>query len=176
VPRNRADVARDTKVDEIVAAARRRLVDGGFPALSVAAVARELGVAQGAIYWYFPTRDDLFVAAVERIFHDILSAKPRRGTTVEHVLWFSDRLAEIQHLRLALHERATASEAARTFERDADALLLVMVEGALRGAVPAEELHDVASAVLALCEGALLRHGDRATRRRVIRFGYERLV
>jgi len=49
-------------MDEILALAQARLREGGYEALSVAALARELGLAQNAIYWYFPSKDHLFVA------------------------------------------------------------------------------------------------------------------
>jgi AcrR family transcriptional regulator len=169
-------MSRDDKVDQIVDAARRRLLDGGFSALSVADVARELGLAQNAIYWYFPTKDHLLVAAVERILHDVLARKPRAGTTVEHVLWFTDRLQELQDLRLTMRERARGSEVVATFERDVVALLRVLLANALTGTVADEELDDTADAVMALCEGVLLRDLPKVDRTRILRFGLARLL
>src|SRR5204863_259943 len=118
VPRNRAEIARADKLDEIVDAARERLVLGGYGALSVADIARQLGLAQNAIYWYFPTKDHLLVAAVERILHDVLERKPKRGTAVARVVWFAEQLHEFQALRLTIRERAQQSEAVAAFERD----------------------------------------------------------
>jgi AcrR family transcriptional regulator len=176
VPRNRADVARDVKVDEIVEAARTRLVEGGYGALSVAALARDLGLAQAAVYWYFPTKDQLFVAAVERILHDILAQKPRRGAPVDRVLWFADRLQEFQDLRMTIRDRARISEPVARFEADVNELFRVMLVGSLGDEVAAAEVEDVADAVMALCEGVLLRDLSRNRRRQLIRLGYERLV
>ena len=176
MPRNRADVARDVKVDEIVEAARERLVDGGYGGLSVAALARDLGLAQAAIYWYFPTKDDLFVAAVERILHGILERKPVRGSTVERVLWLAERLHEFQALRMAMRDRAAVSEVVARFEADVNELFRVMLVNALRDDVMSDEVDDVADAVMAFCEGVLLRDVGRARRRKLIRFGFERLT
>jgi len=176
VPRNRADVARDVKVDEIVDAARARLLDGGYGELSMAALARDLGLAQAAIYWYFPTKDELFVAAVERILHDILARKPRRGTTVERVLWLAERLHEFQDLRMSMRDRARSSEVVARFEADVTALFHVLLVSSLRDEVGNDDLDDVADAVMALCEGVLLRDVGRTRRRQLIRFGFERLV
>ena len=50
--------------DEIKAAARRQLANEGAAALSLRAVAREMGMASSAIYRYFPSRDDLFTALI----------------------------------------------------------------------------------------------------------------
>jgi AcrR family transcriptional regulator len=176
VPRTRADVERGAKVDEIVAAARDRLVEGGFGALSVAELARHLGLAQNAIYWYFPTKDHLFVAAVERILHDVLDRKPRQGATVDRVLWFAERLAAFQELRITMRERARTSEVVAGFERDVVGLFRVLLAGALREDVDADRLDDTADAVMALCEGVLLREMSRAQRARLIRYGFERLT
>ncbi|HEX4904929.1 MAG TPA: helix-turn-helix domain-containing protein, partial [Acidimicrobiales bacterium] len=176
VPRNRADVARDVKVDEIVEAARARLVDGGYGALSVAGLARELGLAQAAVYWYFPTKDDLFVAAVERILHDILERKPRRGTTIDRVLWLADRLHEFHDLRMTMRDRARVAEGVARFEADVNALFRVLLINALRDDVDGAEIDDVADAVMALCDGVLLRDLGQRRRRELIRFGFERLV
>jgi len=78
MPKTRTQVPKQEKVDELVAAAERRLRSGGYEALSVAAIARELGIAQNAIYWYFPSKDNLFVAALERLLREIAARKPSR--------------------------------------------------------------------------------------------------
>src|SRR3954469_23952408 len=107
MPRTRHDIERDAKVAEIVDAAVVRLTDGGYDALSVAAIARDLNLAQNALYWYFPTKDHLFVAALERMLRDILARKPARQPSVEaKVLWFVDRLQEIEHVRMGMYDRA----------------------------------------------------------------------
>ena len=66
MPRNRQDIDRDAKVDEIVTVAKRILNDGDYDALSFQAIADELGLARGALCWYFPSKDDLLVAAAAR--------------------------------------------------------------------------------------------------------------
>ena len=49
---------------EITDAARRQLADVGAAALSLRAVARELGMASSAVYRYFPSRDDLLTRLI----------------------------------------------------------------------------------------------------------------
>ncbi|MGR6974361.1 TetR/AcrR family transcriptional regulator [Streptomyces cynarae] len=44
--------------------ARRQLAAGGAAALSLRAVARELGMVSSALYRYFPSRDDLLTALI----------------------------------------------------------------------------------------------------------------
>jgi AcrR family transcriptional regulator len=175
VPRNRADIARDDKVGEIVAAARDRLVDGGYENLSVAGVARDLGLAQAAVYWYFPSKDHLLVAAVEGMFHDILAAKPPKRSTLSSVLWFTERLSEIADLRRAVRERARVSQVAAEFDRNMADFLRVMLMNALSDdGVFAPE--DVADLLMALCEGVLVLPTTRKRKRELIAMGVERLV
>jgi len=54
--------ARAELTAEILAAARRQLAEHGAAALSLRAVARELGMASSAVYRYFATRDELLTA------------------------------------------------------------------------------------------------------------------
>ena len=49
---------------EIKDAARRQLAESGAAALSLRAVARELGMVSSALYRYFPSRDDLLTALI----------------------------------------------------------------------------------------------------------------
>jgi len=49
---------------EITEAARRQLAEVGAAALSLRAVARELGMASSALYRYFPSRDDLLTRLI----------------------------------------------------------------------------------------------------------------
>jgi AcrR family transcriptional regulator len=56
--------ARDELTREIKEAARRQLTEHGGAALSLRAVARELGLASSAIYRYFPGRDELLTALI----------------------------------------------------------------------------------------------------------------
>ena len=51
-------------VQEIKEEARRQVAEAGAPALSLRAVARQLGMASSAIYRYFPSRDQLLTALI----------------------------------------------------------------------------------------------------------------
>ena len=56
--------ARTELTKEIKATARGHLVEVGAAALSLRAVARDLGMASSAVYRYFPSRDDLLTALI----------------------------------------------------------------------------------------------------------------
>jgi AcrR family transcriptional regulator len=64
VVRNARERVRAAVSADIVAEARRQLALEGAAALSLRAVARQLGMASSAMYRYFPSRDELLTALI----------------------------------------------------------------------------------------------------------------
>ena len=175
--RTRTELDRDEKVDQILEAAERRLREGGYGALSVVGLARELGLAQNALYWYFPSKDHLFVAALERILRGIVARKPPRRRGVEgQILWFVDRLAEIEHLRAAMYEQARSSPVVAELAANASAAWRLMLTNVLADRIPEAERDVAIAALLATIQGALAADLAPAERRRVVAFALERLA
>ena len=156
MPRNRADVDREAKVEEIVDAAAAVLDRGGYEALSLSAVARELGLARGAIYWYFPSSDDLFAAAVDKVFADALSDPPRSAGLVEQISWAVDRLAGLRGLYLALHARSHASASAGAVEAAIQDGLRTRLRDSVARHVDADRVRPVSEALGIFVEGLLV--------------------
>jgi TetR/AcrR family transcriptional regulator, cholesterol catabolism regulator len=162
---------------EIVQLAEQRLREGGYEALSVAALARQLGLAQNAIYWYFPSKDHLFVAALEQMLREIAARKPSREVgEVERILWFTDQFQALSHLRGAMNERARSSQVVADFVEELDGLLSRMLSNALRDHVPEKELPVAVEAFRATVEGTFVKGLDRRARRNVLTFTLERLM
>lgn len=67
---------------EIKAIARRQMAVDGTSALSLRAVARELGMASSAIYRYFPGRDELLTALIVDAYNEIGAAAEAADATV----------------------------------------------------------------------------------------------
>jgi TetR/AcrR family transcriptional regulator, cholesterol catabolism regulator len=177
MPRTRPELDRDTKVAEIVETAERRLREGGYEALSVAGIARELGLAQNAIYWYFPSKDHLFVAALERMLGEIAARKPSHEVDeVERILWFTDEFQTLSGLRAAMNERARGSEVVADFVAELDALLARMLSNVLRDHVGEEELPVAVETFRATVEGTFVKGLDERERHEVLRFALERLI
>lgn len=63
-PRNEELTAR--RREEILHAAAHLFAERGYAGLDVQAVADALGIGKGTVYRYFPTKDALFLAAVDR--------------------------------------------------------------------------------------------------------------
>ena len=64
------DRARAALTDEILTAARAQPAEVGAAALSLRAVARELGMASSAVYRYFPSRDALLTRLIVNAYDD----------------------------------------------------------------------------------------------------------
>jgi AcrR family transcriptional regulator len=175
--RIRSEVERDAKVGEIVDVAVRRLREGGYEALSVAGIARELGIAQNAVYWYFPSKDHLFVAALERMLRDIHARKPPPDRALEKkVLFFVEQLDALADVRAAMYDRARTSEVVAEFARNLDAVWRRMLTNVLRGKVSPYDLNAIVDTLLATFQGALLRPHTPTELRRTVRFALSRFV
>lgn len=70
-PRTARAIARRELTEAIVTSARRQLAEIGPAALSVRAVARDLGMVSSAVYRYFPSRDDLLTELLVIIYSEL---------------------------------------------------------------------------------------------------------
>lgn len=57
----------------IVHAARRRFLKEGVDGASLRTIAKDAGTSIGMVYYYFPTKDDLFFAVVEEVYAKLLA-------------------------------------------------------------------------------------------------------
>ena len=164
-------------MSEILTLAEKRLREGGYEALSVSGIARELGVAQNAIYWYFQSKDHLFVAALEEMLREIAARKPSRKVgEIERILWFTDQFQALSNLRGAMTERARSSKVVADFVEQLDALLSRMLSNALRDHVAPEELPIAVETFRTTVEGTFVKGLDKRARRKVLTFTLERLM
>lgn len=72
----------DTRREAIVEAALMAFADAGFAATPVTAVAVKAGISQAYVFKLYPTKEELFVAAVERCFTRIEEVLERSAQTV----------------------------------------------------------------------------------------------
>jgi len=102
----------------IVHAARRRFLEDGVDGASLRNIARDAGTSIGMIYYYFPTKDDLFLAVVEEIYAKVLAeleAAIAREVTFEkrvsamYALVGSLDHDEVDVLRLVVREAMVSS-------------------------------------------------------------------
>ena len=137
--------------ERIVRAARDRFLAEGVEGASLRAIARDAGTNLGMVYYYYPTKDELFMAVVEEVYGKLLedlgrSMAERDVDTRARVERLYARLAavsddEVNVLRLVLRE-AIASPSERIgkiferFSRGHIAMLATMMQqGVQRGEV-----------------------------------------
>src|SRR5713226_6780207 len=92
--------------------------------MSIAAISRELDLAQNSIYWYFPSKDHLFVAVLRQQLNRLAAKKPpaTKGLAAQ-VLWATDQMQHLAGLRSTLRERAQHTSVAAEFQREVDTLV-----------------------------------------------------
>jgi AcrR family transcriptional regulator len=177
MPRRRVELDRDEKTREILDATAARLRADGYDGLSVAALARDLGIANNSVYWYFPSKDELVVAAVEEMIRDIVSRKPPASRGLEQqVLWFVDQLAELADLRAALARRAHASPVVADLITDTNTRLRRMLAHALAPRVPRRDLDNATDAFLAAVQGMQAAALPPQRQHQVLRYALRKLT
>jgi AcrR family transcriptional regulator len=122
MPRPRSDIE-----PRIVHAARERFLADGVDGASLRAIAADAGTSIGMVYYYFPTKDDLFLAVVEEVYERLLAdleqaLDPKRSVR-ERLEGLFERFGaiseeELKIVRLVVREALVSSERLeRIFER-----------------------------------------------------------
>lgn len=94
----RRDRRRDQSREEILAAARKVLLDKGIAGTTLDAVAKEIGVSKAALYYYYPSKDALF-------FELIFAAHSRHASAVHEAVERTEDGSAA--LRAVIHETVT---------------------------------------------------------------------
>jgi AcrR family transcriptional regulator len=133
-------------------AARERFRETGVDGASLRAIARDAKTSIGMIYYYFPTKDDLFFAVVEESYAKILADMERAlapdGSLEERLVRLFERIAnvsddEIETVRLvgreALLSSARRDRLVQRFTRGHVGLILrTVLDGVKEGAFDAK--------------------------------------
>jgi len=121
MPANRPAVERAAKEETLLGAAESLFLARGFAGTTVAAVARQAGVTATTVYWYFPSKDALFVAVLERWVGEAVAVVDRltaRGMPPERIAHAAAGvLADLGPLIGDLHDRAAKSAPVRELHR-----------------------------------------------------------
>lgn len=151
--------------DEILDAAARLFAERGYADTDLDELAARLGVGKGTVYRYFPSKEKLFFAAVDRAMQRVLAAVNARvagetdplriieGAIREHVAWFD---ANPWAAELVIQERAQFRDRPKpTYfaHRDANlepwtALLRGLIAAGRIRPVPIARIVDVLSEML----------------------------
>lgn len=160
---NRRHIDRETKKAEILDVAEEMLINKGFEATTVADIAHKAGVSNNAVYWYYPSKDDIF-AAVLRRRHERAREYQDKSSDIpfaERALSTLKKLDTTAALTAAVHERAKYSDAVAQIHREFHADIDQQIRIGLNKMGVSEHDSEMAAAVIvAMVEGIHL-HGDK---------------
>jgi AcrR family transcriptional regulator len=161
VPRTARERARAEITAEILKAARDHLATDGAPALSLRAIARDLGMASSALYRYFSSRDELLT----RLIIDAYDSLGAAAEASEATIGPNDLAARLAAVCESVRAWALAhpnqyaliygspvpgyvapADTVRPASRVTVLLLRIVVEAALAGRTPDEDNEDPGSA------------------------------
>lgn len=149
----------------IVAAARARFLVEGVEGASLRSIAQDAGTNVGMIYYYFPTKDDLFLGVVEDVYAGLLDDLTKGLSDDKPV---EDRFRAIYHrmaamtdvefdvLRLVIREALISSDRLqKVLERfmrgHVPALLTTLQDGLKDGTLRTDTPLPATAAALATC-------------------------
>jgi AcrR family transcriptional regulator len=111
MPRNNAHLPQHERIDRVLAVATTLFLENGYDATSIADIARGADLrSPAAVIWYFPTKEHILAAALERaaaIEEDALKAR-HLGSTDLFFAYLQD-LREMRKLHTTMHERMSKS-------------------------------------------------------------------
>jgi AcrR family transcriptional regulator len=171
VPETKEQLVERYRRDTIQGAARRVIAKRGLAGASMAAIAREAGVAKGTLYLYFEDRDDLIDQAAGRIFDEVFErlkgvlagGRPLRESLRELVstkLAFFDANHEFLRAYMALrhpegdaaHHRRRRPRYARYLELLTEYLAAAIRRGEMKAFDPARVALFVAEGTIAILQ------------------------
>lgn len=165
--RNKREIDRQAKQDDIITAARTLFLEQGFDTASMAMVARAAGVAPNTLYWYFADKDALLIAVLNGLVLEALAAHAgvQAMPLKEQLLWLIAQFEQAHRLVMTVHARLESSESVRTWHDQFHGMLEGMVIGQLTAqGMTAEEAAITATAGMFVVEG-LLSHPHTARQR-----------
>jgi TetR/AcrR family transcriptional regulator, cholesterol catabolism regulator len=164
MPANRRHVDREAKAAEVLDAAESLFLRDGYEATTMASIARTAGISSNAVYWYFPSKDELLAAFLRRrqdVAFDRLKAG-RTGSLQEQAMAVLAELDSIANLTAVVHERAEHSvavaEVHEAFHAGIDAGLR---QGFETAGLTEQDARMASAALIAMVEGLHLHSPSR---------------
>jgi TetR/AcrR family transcriptional regulator, cholesterol catabolism regulator len=161
VPRNRRSVDRGQREGQLLDAAEGRFLTAGFEATTMKQVAADAGVTANTIYWYFPTKEHLLLAVLDRWIDTaaaVIDRQPARPEPVAALVVAI--LREAAPLLGVIHQRARRSAAVAEFHGRFHRRLRAVLARGLAPAYPScPDAALAADVLVAAVEGALEHDG-----------------
>jgi AcrR family transcriptional regulator len=120
VPKNRQLIPREQRTDELLAAATELLLSRGYTKTRMSDIARAAGVANAALYWYFPTKDDLLAAVWNRALDaelSLLAANPPSADPFQQLFKGLTDLRPYRRLHMSMHDHLDSPAVKQAHDR-----------------------------------------------------------
>jgi AcrR family transcriptional regulator len=161
VTRNRQQVPREQRVTELLAAATEVMLTNGYARTRMADIARAAGVANAALYWYFPSKEHVLAAVFQRALSDeatVLAARMRGPDPLERLLRGLADLRPYRHLHMAMHQHLETPAVMEVHDE-----LIDWIRGLARDALThrgyeGAALDDLCEVIVTLVEGLNVPH------------------
>ncbi|HVL01514.1 MAG TPA: helix-turn-helix domain-containing protein [Dongiaceae bacterium] len=168
--KNKRNIERQVKQEEIEAVATRLFVERGYDATSMAQVAEQAGVAPNTLYWYYKNKDEMLVATLNRLVGKGLSeyAMMADQSLDRQLLWLLEQFEQFSALITTVHARIEHATAVREWHANFHLMLDQLMISRLRAlGVPADQAGLLATVGGFVVEG-LLSHSTPQQQREAI--------
>ena len=164
------------------------VLEKGYAGTTMASIGAGAGIATNVVHWYFPTKDELFVAALESYQSESLEelmerpAESQPGTDdrqllAERVGGLVRRLVDISSLIATLHQRSRDSPVVAQFRRKTQKRHADYIrEAVVRCHVPRADQKLVVEVLLSALDGLVMHRPSRAKAKRTMEFLVEKLT
>lgn len=154
---------------QILRAARAVFIEKGFLVARVEDVARRAGLSKGAVYFYFPSKRELFLALVHEeheatysfLDHAELDARPAAVKLLDLGRRYLDYFAGLKTpprfflmmIEQAIRDDEIREEVQAVHQRFLDAVTRILAQGMAEGSFREADPHAVAQVLKALIDG-----------------------
>ncbi len=179
MPRNRRDVDRDLKVSELIDAAEQLFTATGYVGTTMTAIAAKAGVAPNAVYWYFPSKDHLLVAVLDRKLEQAIADAGFEppGDLGETINVGLRRLRSYPALGALVHQRAPHSLVVAEFhDRVHQILRGYLIAAVERNGLRGAEAELIADTIIAVVDADPDHGGPRRSRQDLLEYLFSRLL
>ena len=162
-----------TSRTRILAAATHLFVADGYRSTSMKAIATEVGISPPALYWHFPSKQDLFLASMEALLDDFIESveSSLTGTsplelvaqfTRAHVLWRLQKNSAAVAYSSTVGVRDLVHTLPPTFRQSLvakqrqhlDRLRQILVAGVKDGSFRVSDVRLTSFAIITMCDYA----------------------
>ncbi|MEV0735111.1 TetR/AcrR family transcriptional regulator [Streptomyces sp. NPDC050549] len=112
LPADDVDVEVNQSKERILRSAQTLFAQGGYDGTSLKAIAQHVGLSTPALYWHFKSKDEIYLAAIEKMLEDFLTAVREAVHSSEPLEKFRETVAA--HIRFQLERRDEAGLYAHT--------------------------------------------------------------